>query len=670
MTKHETIVPAAEAAGVTLIPLNRLKKSLKNVRRVAHSETSINALAASIAAVGILQNLVVEPELAEDGTPTGDYLVTAGEGRRLAQLLRAKRKDIRKTEPLPCRIEANGNAREISLHENANREQMHPADQFEAFRDLVETDGQTIDDVAARFGVTPTVVKQRLKLATVSPKLLQIYREGGLNLEQMMAFAVSDSHERQDAVFAQLGTWNNDAGTIRRRLTQDYVRSDDRLAVFVGEEAYRAAGGVVDKDLFDVVDGGGYFQNVMLLDDLAHQKLEALAAQIKDGEGWKWSAAQFDFPHRLGMGRVHPRDRELDEADAQAQAYQSASDEYEAILATVGDKLDFAPAVDERVKALVEIIDALDTKKRSYEPADLVRAGVLATLDYDGEVRITRGLVRVEDEAPAGTDAEAHAADGEGEGDPDNAEAGADDEDEDVSLSLSDALTRDMTTHRTLALRHELSLRSSLALIVMTHTLAAKTFYRFTDVSCLDVVATSSPAVPTNGLDANPASAALEACHAQWAARVPANPAELWAFVAALSGGDLLDLFAYCTAITLDATKYPHLSRIKGADTIDAVAADVKLDMADYWKPTAGTFFARVTRGQILDIVGNAVGEEAARRMKDMKKPTMVEEAERLMSESRWLPDLLRTKPTAKAENLAVDGQNAVEPGADALAAE
>jgi len=139
MTKHETLTPAAaEAAGITLIPLNRLKKSPRNVRRIPHSEASLEALAASIAAVCILQNLVVEPELTEDGTATGDYFVTAGEGRRLAQLRRVKSKDIRKTEPMPCRIEASGNAREISLHENANREAMHPADQFEAFMELID----------------------------------------------------------------------------------------------------------------------------------------------------------------------------------------------------------------------------------------------------------------------------------------------------------------------------------------------------------------------------------------------------------------------------------------------------------------------------------------------------------------------------------------------------
>ena len=76
------------------VPLNKLKKSPKNVRKVPHSQEAIDALAASIGAKRMLAPLVVEPEVV-DGAPTGCYLVTIGEGRRLAQRLRAKRKQRR-----------------------------------------------------------------------------------------------------------------------------------------------------------------------------------------------------------------------------------------------------------------------------------------------------------------------------------------------------------------------------------------------------------------------------------------------------------------------------------------------------------------------------------------------------------------------------------------------
>jgi ParB family transcriptional regulator, chromosome partitioning protein len=71
------------------IPLNKLKKSPKNARKFPNSEAAIEAYAASIAAEGILQNLVVEPEVDAEGTLTGSISWTIREGRRLAQLLPA-----------------------------------------------------------------------------------------------------------------------------------------------------------------------------------------------------------------------------------------------------------------------------------------------------------------------------------------------------------------------------------------------------------------------------------------------------------------------------------------------------------------------------------------------------------------------------------------------------
>lgn len=47
---------------------------------------------------------------------------------------------------------------------------MHPGDQFEAFRELAETRGWGAEEIAARFGVTAHVVKQRLRFISVSTK--------------------------------------------------------------------------------------------------------------------------------------------------------------------------------------------------------------------------------------------------------------------------------------------------------------------------------------------------------------------------------------------------------------------------------------------------------------------------------------------------------------------
>jgi ParB family transcriptional regulator, chromosome partitioning protein len=170
---------------ILFVPLDKLKKSPKNVRKVPHTKADIKAFAASIAALGMLQYPIVEPEAGPKGKPTGHYLVNAGEGRRLAQLLRAKRKEIKADEPICCILDTEHSATEISLAENAIRTDMHPADQYEAFAKLHGEEGKSAEDIAARFGVTAAVVRQRLKLGAVSPKLRMLYREGEMNLDQL-----------------------------------------------------------------------------------------------------------------------------------------------------------------------------------------------------------------------------------------------------------------------------------------------------------------------------------------------------------------------------------------------------------------------------------------------------------------------------------------------------
>lgn len=193
-----------ESGAVVEIPLNKLKKSPGNARKTPHGEAAIKALAASIAAKGLLQAPVVEPETGEDGQPTGFYLVTIGEGRRLALALRAKRKKIRKSEAVRCVVDLTNDPHEISLDENVTRTDMHPADQFEAFRRLAEERGMGAEEIGTRFGVSAQVVRQRLRLGAVSPKLMETYREGGLTLEQLMAFAVSEDHARQELAMLHL----------------------------------------------------------------------------------------------------------------------------------------------------------------------------------------------------------------------------------------------------------------------------------------------------------------------------------------------------------------------------------------------------------------------------------------------------------------------------------
>jgi ParB family chromosome partitioning protein len=162
---------------IQIIPLNHLVPSTANVRKTRAS-LGIDELAASIAAHGLLQNLQVRP------SAKGRFEVVAG-GRRLAALkVLAKHKQIAKDFKVPCHVLDTEDAHEISLAENVVRLAMHPADQFAAFQGLLDQ-GKGVEDIAARFGVSVAVVRQRLKLAAVSPRLIEVYREDEMNLDQL-----------------------------------------------------------------------------------------------------------------------------------------------------------------------------------------------------------------------------------------------------------------------------------------------------------------------------------------------------------------------------------------------------------------------------------------------------------------------------------------------------
>jgi len=79
---------------------------------------------------------------------------------------------------------------------------------------------------AAAFFVGVNVVKQRLRLAAVSEKLLDICAEDGLSLEQLMAFTVTNEHARQEQIWESLQRpYSQEPYQVRRMLTEKTVRA-------------------------------------------------------------------------------------------------------------------------------------------------------------------------------------------------------------------------------------------------------------------------------------------------------------------------------------------------------------------------------------------------------------------------------------------------------------
>lgn len=637
------------------VPLNKLKKSPKHARKEPHTEAAIAALAASIAYKGMLQNLVVEPEVDQTGAATGFYLVTIGEGRRLAQLLRVQRKEIKKSEPIRCTVDIANDPTEISLDENVTRSDLHPADQYDVFRYLAEEKGHGVEEIAARFGVTAHVVRQRLRLASVSPNLIQIYREGGLTLDQLVAFSIVEDHERQEAAFERLVP-NHEPYMIRRVLLEAKVPAGDRRARFVGLEAYEAAAGSILRDLFSEGQDG-FLEDVALLDRLTKEKIDGIAAGLCEQEGWRWAEAHLDFPHAHALRRLYPSPVDLSPEDA--AAYEAAQSAFNALSQQYEDAEELPDDIDERFDELEAEIEQLDGKREAYAADVIACSGAFVMLNHDGTVRIERGFVRREDEkllsveradgAPI-TDGADHL---EGES---AADEGIETDGKGTS-ALSDVLTRDLTAHRTLGLRHALGERPDVALLAAVHSLVARTFYR-QEVSCLDIRPGSAPlGAHAEGIEDTDAAKALADRHGRWASQLPEAPSDLWCFIAELNLDSRMALFAHCVALTMFAVRAPWEQKPLAWATADTVASLLGLDMNCYWKPTTRSYLGRVSKENILAAVCEAAGPQAAERIADMKKLAMAEAAEQLLAGTGWLPRLM--KPAAAyGDDALVDRPN------------
>lgn len=633
------------------VPLNRLKASPKNARKTPHSPATIEAFAASIKAKGVLQPPVVEIERDGEGVPTGNYLVTIGEGRRRGLRLLAKRKAIKRTHPVRVIVDAENDAHEISLDENITREAMHPADQFEAFQRLAVEKGYGPEEIGARFGVSAQVVRQRLRLGAAAPELMAAYREGALALDQLMAFCVSADQDRQRQVFEQIGP-HTPAYAIRRAMTEAKVRADDRRVRFVGVEAYAEAGGEVLRDLF-TEDGGGWLEDVVLLDRLVGEKLAGLADEAREREGWKWAEVSPDYPDVSAFGRVYPVAVERSEADAAEIVV--LSEEYDRIISEAGaDAL--SPEADARLEEIDKALQAFGPDF-AYADEARARAGVMVTLGHDGLARFERGLVRAED-VPADPPSpwqEDEASD-DGADDPQSSEAmGSEDE---APSALSDRLLIDLTAHKTMGLRDAVQANVNAALATVVHALALQVFYPTYGVwTPLQLrLTTTGLERLAPGVDDGPAGRRVrDRCEA-WGARLPERPEDLWGVVAALAPSDQLDLMACCAGVGLYAVRDPHDRRPGALAQAATLATAVGLNMVETWAATAASYFSRVSKARVLDAVTEAVNPEEAGRIAGFRKADMAEAAERLVEGKGWLPVPLRTvSDAAEPEDQGAD---------------
>lgn len=670
------------------IPFNKLVLSQANVRRIK-AGVSIEELATSIARRGLIQSLSVQAVTDTEGVETGMFEVPAG-GRRFRALeLLVKGKRLAKTAPVPCVIrerDSNILAEEVSLAENIERAPLHPLDQYRAFKDMLEK-GMTEEAIAAAFFVPVTVVKQRLRLASVSPALLEVYADDGMTLEQLMAFTVSADHDRQLQVWEAIkDAWSKEPYQIRRMLTEKTVRASDRRAVFLGLEAYEAAGGVIMHDLFQS-DDGGWLQDAALLDRLVAEKLKIEAEAIA-AEGWKWIEVAVSLPFDVARGLQQVSGTPLDLPAEEQATIEALKAEFATLEAEYEGVDELPEEVDQRLGEIETALAAFESRPMQFNPADIAIAGAFVSIDSNGSLSVERGFVRPDDVPPVSVDG-VDGSETDSAIDPASpsvqravitvgGQSVASEEDEDdVIRALPDRLVTELTAHRTLALRDALAGNPHVAMTALLHKLVVDTFQHRSATGCLEAsVRHVFFPVQSDELKGSPSAKSVTERHEAWKAELPADDDALWDWLAALDDASRMALLSHCVSYGVNAL-YEKADRYGGAVTVhgvqqrmaqaDRLARAVGLDMVEAgWTPTVGNYLGRVTKPRILEAVREAKGEQASQLIDHLKKGDMAKEAERLLTDSGWLPEPLRLididESAADDDNGDAHGESAALP--------
>ncbi len=665
---NQTTDQSRNQTGNQTVELSKLTASKANVRRV-ESEAGLTELVASIRAHGLLQNLTVRPN------EKGKYEVVAG-ARRLAALrtlANEKGSGWTKKSPIPVLILEGHNDTEISLAENTVRQNMHVADQVEAFRKLIEDDAMTPEQVADRFGISTMTVRRRIKLAKVSPRIMDEFRVGQVTLGQMEALAIADEHGEQESAFFDLPDWNRDERHIRARLTQEKIKADNRLVRFVGVEAYVEAGGAITRDLFSE-DADLYLDDKPLVMTLAMQRLETEAEAIQSAEGWKWaefylseSDARERLPVIASFKREHTDD-ESAEVAALSAYFEENEGAYDAGQMTEEEAAEY--------EAKLARLDAIDAECMGYDPEEKALAGIRLSIDHDGKIAVRSGLLkpaeqhelaqRRRERERAEREAEAEAR-GEAYTPPEpNNDPLPPWEEPEPAEGYSQALSLDLTHLRTAALAYEVSQRPDVALALIVHALAGRCLYanRFGhhDADSLIRISAMKQGHASAKIDPDNAAAftALSEAQEKVQAKLPADRTELLAWCLGAPRKTLLDVLAFCVADQLDAGRFDS----KPNYLADRIAEAVSLDMAAWFSPTE-TFLKRITKKMMASAVTEAgCALEIATAILGLPKAEAVQTAQEALQGKGWLPPALRVQTAtvatiseAASADVASDGE-------------
>jgi len=631
----EVLKSILDATPIEYVKVKNLVISDLNARTLPYSKESVRGLAASIAAIGLLQNLVVHD------MPDDKSGVACGGRRTTALELLLEDSRIHPDDVVPVKRVSREIAAAASHAENDQRVAMHPAEQVTSFRTLAEM-GKTPSQIGDELGFGSRHVQRMLKLATLAPSLLKLLAEDKLDMEQCQALCLESDQDRQIAVYENLmATYScAPAHLLKRQITESEIAVTDARFGFIGREAYELAGGVVREDLFSSQEGDGTVDR-LLVDTLMVEKLEKIAVEIEQKEGWAWAMGRPSRINRYGTNDndylllpepdavYNPDDsRRLDELTDQLNALDEGSDEADAALSEMN-----------LIEHAAEV--------RGWTEEVRAKAGVVVSF-MEGELYVQRGVCRKAD-LPEDESEDDKKASGS------VISVGRVDAAEGISVPL---LTK-MSSERTLAVQAALMQQPEKAVALLVWRMCCSVFSGYSPqthpFSISVSVAHSSLTREAPSGNEGPAYTALMAEAARLEALLPEGWRKDFTTFFSLEGALLMSLMAYCTACSVNGVQtrdMGHTSR----SPLDDLEKAIGFHLRDWWQPTKVGYFSSLTHSQIVAAMNDAGSVGAAKDAEKMKKGDAAEHAEFWMKDNRWVPTWLQgPQPDAVKETASDD---------------
>lgn len=642
-----------------------------NVRKSSNADADAE-LAANVGETGIvLQNLIGVAVKRKK-----DHYSIIGGGRRLRAVLdQIETGKLPRDFQVPVMVMANtDDAIEMSLSENYYNLAMNPADACEAFRNMIEKEGKTVEQVAKRLGLAKRFVEGRLRLANLAEPIFEALRAEEITLDIAMAYGSTSDTARQAAVFAQMANnyYGNNVNEIRRMLAAGSYKGSDPKVIFVGREAYEAAGGRVDGDLFSNAETESWI-DADIVDRLAEEKLVAAALALRDREGFAEVRA---IP---ALKVPYMETCELDRLDGEPVPLTPEADarriEIETELAAIDDEAeeagDYSEEQSERVEALQDELEELTDTGTVLNDEQRASAIAYVVIGADGQPHLHEQFY-VEPAAEPESDDE----DGEAGMSADDREPESEEDEQEQAIKYSLRLSDELAMMKTELLAVHVASDPHFALDLGTFIMVDNAMRTMSYHGMPSELRANAPSPRVGGFESGtPAAEAWAKLDAELD-RSWVNHKEMEARYDAFCALDDVARAAWlgwAIARTLHAVP----EGASGSSFLNHLGAKLKIDVAAWWRPTARNFFDRITKPGILKLFAAIGGIELSSRYAASRKFDLAASAEKLFAgqvivESEvkdralaWLPGPMRFVAEDDTVDLEVEELSSVS-GAEA----